>query len=350
MGKKQIMIKNILQYALINKCSDVIIAAQNPPRVRINGDLMVIPKAPVFDDAKTSEMIESLMTEQQKQVFFKELEIDFAIEIEDGIRFRVNVFKAINGTCAAFRIIKNEIRNLQELNAPKIIQDLLKLKQGLILVTGPTGCGKSTTLAAMVDHLNKNYKYNIITIEDPIEFVHSSQNSLILQREVGRNTLSFNGALKSALRENPDVILVGEMRNLETISLALSAAETGHLVLATLHTNSAAQSINRIIDVFDQGTKPIIRSMLSNSLNAIISQRLIKTAKNSRVAAFEALIANNSIRNLIRDDKIPQINTMMEIGKKYGMITLKDSITTLANQEIISQDEAKKAIAENFSN
>src|SRR3989338_8939298 len=200
------MIKNNLRYATNNKCSDVIIAAQNPPMIRINGDLIAIPRVPILNDSQTSTMMASLMSEQQKQIFAQEMEMDFAIEIADGTRFRVNAFKTINGTSAAFRIIKNNIRDLQNLNAPKALQDLLRLKQGLILMTGPTGCGKSTTLAAMIDHLNKNYKYNIITIEDPVEFIHKSQNSLILQREVGKNTLSFGNALKSALRENPDVI------------------------------------------------------------------------------------------------------------------------------------------------
>src|SRR3989338_2777092 len=238
------MIKNNLRYATNNKCSDVIIAAQNPPMIRINGDLIAIPRVPILNDSQTSTMMASLMSEQQKQIFAQEMEMDFAIEIADGTRFRVNAFKTINGTSAAFRIIKNNIRDLQNLNAPKALQDLLRLKQGLILMTGPTGCGKSTTLAAMIDYVNTSRSVHIVTMEDPIEFLFKPKKSIIKQRQLHTDMNTFESALIHVLRQDPNVIMVGEMRNLETIAATVTLAETGHLVLATLHTHNAAQTID----------------------------------------------------------------------------------------------------------
>ena len=274
-----------------------------------------------------------------------ELELDFSIQFDDNIRFRVNAFRTINGPAAAFREIPDTIKSLKSIDAPAIVNNLTNARSGLILVVGPTGCGKSTTLAAMIDEINKNFTNHIITIEDPVEFVHTNKKSIINQREVGNSTLSFSNALRGALREDPDVILVGEMRDVDTIRLALTAAETGHLVLGTLHTSSAAQTVNRIIDVFPADDKMVIRSMLSTSLKAVISQRLLKKTGGGRHASFEVMVANPSIKNLIREDKIPQINSIMELGKKSGMRTMKESIEELLTKKIISNDVADKALS-----
>ncbi len=338
------MINEILKYAIENSCSDIHLCAGAVPMLRANGDLFAMPHSRALGHQQAQSMIESLMNDEKKQIFIDQLEVDFTLQINDNIRFRVSAFNTISGAAAALRVISDHIPDLHSLHTPTIIRELLNLKHGLILVTGPTGSGKSTTLAAMVEHLNTNKAYNIITIEDPVEFVHSNKKSLIMQREVGSHTLSFSNALRSALRENPDVILVGEMRDLETIQLALSAAETGHLVLATLHTNSADQSISRIIDVFSQQDKASVRTLLASSLRAVISQRLIKTPTGKRRAAFELMLANPSIKNLIREDKIEQIKTIMEINKRNGMITMKDSILELLKEGLISQETADEMI------
>lgn len=339
------MIAEILAYAVKHNCSDINIRALAMPMMRVNGDLLPIPHARILGAQQIQEMIESLMTEAQKKIYRSQLELDFTIEIAQGTRFRISAYYVIQGCAASFRPITDKIPTLETLsNIPASFNELVHAKKGLILVTGPTGSGKSTTLAAMIDYMNANFCYNIITIEDPIEFLHPNKKSLISQREIGHSTLSFSNALRSALRENPDVILVGELRDLETIQLALTAAETGHLVLATLHTNSAAQSIDRIIDVFSAQDKASVRSMLSSSLRAVISQRLLKSVDNSRCAAFEVMLANSSIRNLIREDKVPQLQSLMEINKKQGMLLMKDSIAELLSKGCISQETADEAL------
>jgi twitching motility protein PilT len=337
------MISKILTYGRSNKCSDVHISSSNPPLMRVDGDLIPISKT-ILTEKNVFEIIDSITTEEQRKTYEQTLELDFSFQIDDVSRFRVNVFKTITGPAIVFREIPNKIANLLDLSIPSSIADLTKEESGLILVTGPTGSGKSTTIAAMIDHINQSYNYHIITIEDPIEFVHKSKKSLVNQREVGRTTMSFAAALRSALREDPDIILVGEMRDQETIQLALTAAETGHLVFATLHTNSSAQTINRIIDVFPSDSKASVRSMFSTSIKAVISQKLLKKEGGGRVAAYEIMLANASVRNLIREDKVPQINSIIEINKKSGMIQMKDSITTLLNTGQISQEVYEEAM------
>lgn len=334
----------LIQYVIRNKGSDLHISTGNYPITRIDGELAVIPNTKVLDEIEVGQMIASIMNDRQRDAYHEKMEVDFSIKVDSGHRFRVNAFVNINGSAAVFREITSETVTLGKISAPAILADLCRLRQGLVLVVGPTGSGKTTTLAAMINHINENYKHHIVTIEDPVEFVFKSQSSLINQRELGSNTLSFPSALRSAMREDPDIIMVGEMRDLETISLALTAAETGHLVFATLHTSSASQSIDRIIDVFPFGDKDLARSMLSSSLKAIISQRLVKKEGGGRTAAFEIMIVNSSIRNLIREDKIMQINSMIEIGKKQGMITLKDSVINLLNKGIISKTTAENML------
>lgn len=339
------LMQKILRYAVDRKCSDVHISSGAVPSMRVDGDIVNIPNAPILDSSWMLEILHSIMNDVQKKIYEDTWELDFSIAFDENVRFRVNAFKTISGPAAVFREIPTKIKTLADINTPEVIKTLTKSKKGLILVVGPTGSGKSTTLAAMIDEINKSYTSHIITIEDPVEFVHKNQKSIINQREIGNSTLSFSNALKSSLREDPDVILVGEMRDVETIRLALTAAETGHLVFGTLHTNSAAQTINRIIDVFPAEDKAVVRSMLSVSIKAVISQRLIKKDGGGRHALFEVMIANSSIRNLIREDKIPQINSIMELGKKSGMITMKESIQDLLDKKIISQEVAEHAFS-----
>lgn len=339
------LMEKILKYAVAHKCSDIHITTGSPPYMRVDGDITNIPNAPILDGIWVTEILDSVMNDVQKKFYRENLEIDFSIQFSDSVRFRVNAFRTINGPAAVFREIPITIKNLESIAAPAIVRNLINARRGLILVVGPTGSGKSTTLAAMIDEINKNFTDHIITIEDPVEFVHKNKKSIINQREIGQSTLSFSNALRSALREDPDVILVGEMRDVETIRLALTAAETGHLVFGTLHTSSAAQTVNRVIDVFPADDKPVIRSMLSTSLKAVISQRLVKKVSGGRHAAFEVMIANPSIRNLIREDKVPQINSIMELGKKSGMRTMKESIEELYSNKIISKEEGEKALA-----
>ncbi len=335
------ILEKFIEYAVRKGASDLHLSSGNYPIVRIDGELVNVPNTKPIDGARLTAMLDSIMSDAQKNIYKKKLELDFATTSTFGIRFRVNTFNTINGPAAVFRKIPSERISLLEISAPEILVELCQLKQGLILVVGPTGSGKSTTLAAMINHINNNHKRHIITIEDPIEFTYKSNLALINQREVGVNTHSFPDALKSALREDPNIIMVGEMRDLETIKLALTAAETGHLVMATLHTNSAAQSINRIIDVFNSSDKDLIRSMLGFSLRAVISQRLVKKKNGGRVAAYEVMISNSSIRNLIRENKIPQIDSMIEIGKKQGMVAAKDSILDLFNRDLIDKETAE---------
>ncbi len=337
------MIEKILAYARKNNCSDIHITTGSPPLIRIDGELMLIPEVPELTKEQVHSILDSIMSDKQKELYKEKLEIDFSIEV-DSMRYRVNAFNVIKGPAVVFREIPVEAKTLASLAAPVAIRDLANLDKGLVLVVGPTGSGKSTTLAALINHININQNCHIITIEDPIEFVHKNKKSLINQRELGVHTLSYASALKNALREDPDVILIGEMRDVETIHLALTAAETGHLVLGTLHTSSAAQTINRIIDVFPSDDKPIIRSMLSGSLKAVISQRLFKKKGGGRVAAYEIMLSNSSIRNLIREDKIPQLNSIIEISKQSGMITMKDAILFLLQRNLITQETAEDAL------
>lgn len=327
-----------------NGASDLHLSVGNPPVMRINGDMIYV-KAPAMEIDGVKQMLYAIMTEDQRTRYEKELEIDFSITFGEEMRFRVNAFNTINGPAAVFRVIPTKILSLEELNAPQIFKDLCELHKGLVLVTGPTGSGKSTTLAAMVDHINSTTSKHILTIEDPVEFVHQSKKSLINHREVGASTSSFGKALKSALREDPDIILVGEMRDIETIHLAMTAAETGHLVMGTLHTSSAPKTIDRIIDVFPAADKEMVRAMLSVSLEAIITQTLIKRKDGTgRVAAHEILLGTPAIRNLIREAKIPQIASLMQMGSKLGMSTMKDAVYRLMEDDIISEADAKASI------
>ncbi len=336
---------HFIEYVIKHKASDLHLSANNYPMARIDGEIAPIPNTQILESVELFGMLDSIMTESQKSVYREKLELDFSIKSALKNRFRVNVFNTINGPAAVFREIPAETISLLEISAPPILSQICKLHQGLVLVVGPTGSGKSTTLAAMINHINDNYKRHIITIEDPVEFTYKSNKSLINQREVGFSTESFPTALRSALREDPNIIMVGEMRDLETIRLALTAAETGHLVMATLHTNSAAQSINRIIDVFPSSDKDLVRSMVSSSLKAVISQRLTKKQSGGRVAVYEVMLTNSSIKNLIREDKIPQVNSMIEMGKNQGMITYKDSILDLFNHKIIDKETAEGLLA-----
>jgi len=316
-------ISELLAFTVKNKASDLHVAAGEPPMIRIHGDMTKV-KMPAMSDNEVNKMVYDIMSDGQRKSFEEHLELDFSFSLGDIARFRVNVFKQNDGMSAVFRVIPSEVFSLDQLKAPEIFKEIAMTPRGICLVTGPTGSGKSTTLAAMVDYRNENEKGHILTIEDPIEFVHKSKESLISQREVGPNTHSFANALKSSLREDPDVILVGELRDLETISLALTAAETGHMVFGTLHTSSAPKTIDRIIDVFPAAEKEMVRAMLSESLKAVISQTLLKTSDgDGRVAAHEIMLGTPAVRNLIRENKIPQMVSVMQTGQRDGMQTLK---------------------------
>jgi twitching motility protein PilT len=341
------MIEKILTYANKRGSSDLHISTGAAPIIRVDGEMIVIPNTPELTEGQIFDMMNEIMNEEQKKFYKENLEIDFSVQLPPNMRFRVNAFNTIHGPAAVFREIPTEIKTLANLNAPEVLRNLASCNKGLILVVGPTGSGKSTTLAAMVNHINETHSAHIITIEDPVEFVHKNKKSLINQREVGQDTKSFAAALRSALREDPDVILVGELRDLETIRLALTAAETGHLVLATLHTSSAAQTINRIIDVFPLEDKMVARTMLSGSIKAVVSQQLLKKTTEGRCAAYEIMIANSSIRNLIREDKIPQINSIIELNKKNGMCLMKDSVNELLAKGYISRETALEALGYN---
>jgi len=344
-------ISQLLALSVKNQASDLHLSAGLPPLLRIHGDI-ARQDAPELDHAAVLALVHSTMNETQRQLFAQSLDLDYSFEIEGLARFRVNAFHHLRGAGAVFRTIPSKVLTLEELKAPRIFADLALKPRGLVLVTGPTGSGKSTTLAAMVNHRNEHEKGHILTVEDPIEFVHESHMSLINQREVGAHTQSFASALRAALREDPDVILVGEMRDLETIKLAMTAAETGHLVLGTLHTSSAAKTIDRIIDVFPGDEKEMIRAMLSESLQAVISQTLCKTSDGQgRVAAHEIMLGSNAIRNLIREGKVAQMYSTMQTGSSVGMQTLDQSLSDLVKRNIISSAEArsKAKTPENFT-
>ena len=334
----------LLAFTMQNNASDLHLSAGSPAVIRVNGTMKRVKGEPLSsDDIRT--MLYSVMTEDQRAEYEKDMEIDFAIALGEKSRFRVNGFTSRLGACAVFRTIPTEVPTMAELELPPVMRRFAELEKGIILVTGPTGSGKSTTLASMINHINLHMPKHIITIEDPVEFFHHSKKALINHREVGTDTKSFKRALKSALREDPDVILVGEMRDYETISLALTAAETGHLVFATLHANSAAKTIDRVIDVFPTGDKEMVRAMLASSLQGVVAQTLLKRADGAgRIGAFEILVGTNAVRNLVRENQIPQMYSMMQTGSRYGMITMEDAVADLLEAGIIDKDEARRAI------
>lgn len=332
-------IAELLAFGVKNNASDLHLSAGLPPMIRVDGDIRRI-NLPPLDHKTVHGLIYDIMNDKQRKDYEEFLETDFSFEIPGLARFRVNAFNQNRGAGAVFRTIPSNILTLEQLNCPPIFKEIADQPRGLVLVTGPTGSGKSTTLAAMLNYINENRFAHILTIEDPIEFVHQSKKCLVNQREVHRDTLGFSEALRSALREDPDIILVGEMRDLETIRLALTAAETGHLVFGTLHTVSAAKTIDRIVDVFPAGEKPMVRSMLSESLRAVISQTLLKKIGGGRVAAHEIMIGTPAIRNLIREDKVAQMYSAIQTGQAVGMQTLDQSLQDLVRRNIVSRQEA----------
>ncbi|PWI32131.1 twitching motility protein PilT [Vibrio albus] len=336
-------IAELLEFSVKHNASDLHLSAGVPPMVRIDGDVRKLG-VPAFDHADVHRLVFEIMNDVQRSEFEEKLEVDFSFELPRIGRFRVNAFHQRRGCSAVFRTIPTDIPTLEQLDTPEIFKDIANYEKGLVLVTGPTGSGKSTTLAAMVDYINQQHNKHILTIEDPIEFVHLNNKCLINQREVHRDTHSFNAALRSALREDPDVILVGELRDKETISLALTAAETGHLVFGTLHTSSAAKTVDRIIDVFPGSDKDMVRSMLSESLRSVIAQKLLKRIGGGRVACHEIMMATPAIRNLIREDKVAQMYSMIQTGSAVGMKTMEQSAKQLIAQGIVDTDEVKKKI------
>ncbi len=333
-------IAELLAFGVKNNASDLHLSAGLPPMIRVDGDIRRI-NVPPLDHKAVHGLIYDIMNDKQRKDYEEFYETDFSFEIPGLARFRVNAYNQQRGASAAFRTIPTNILSLEELGCPPVFKEIADVPRGLVLVTGPTGSGKSTTLAAIMNYKNENEFAHILTIEDPIEFVHESKKCLLNQREVHRDTLGFNEALRSALREDPDIILVGEMRDLETIRLAMTAAETGHLVFGTLHTSSAAKTIDRIIDVFPAGEKSMVRSMLSESLRAVISQTLLKKVGGGRTAAWEIMIGNPAIRNLIREDKVAQMYSAIQTGQAAGMQTLDQHLQELVRRNVITRLDAR---------
>ncbi len=342
-------ITELLTFSVQQNASDLHISAGVPPLIRVDGDVRRI-KMPALDHKQVHSLIYDIMNDKQRKDFEEFFETDFSFEVPGLARFRVNAFNQNRGAAAVFRTIPTNILSMEMLGMGKVFRDLSEKPRGLVLVTGPTGSGKSTTLAAMVDYVNDTRNDHILTIEDPIEFVHESKKCLVNQREVHRDTLGFSEALRSALREDPDIILVGELRDLETIRLALTAAETGHLVFGTLHTTSAAKTIDRIIDVFPSEEKAMVRSMLSESLEGVISQALLKKPKGGRIAAHEIMTGTPAIRNLIREDKVAQMYSAIQTGASFGMQTMDQCLQNLVQKGMISREAArdKAKMPQNF--
>jgi|EP01030_Chromulinospumella_sphaerica_P003782 twitching motility protein PilT len=334
-------ITELLAFSAKQGASDLHLSAGLPPMIRVDGDVRRI-NLPALEHKEVQALIYDIMNDNQRVAFEKHLETDFSFEVPGVARFRVNAFNQSRGAGAVFRTIPSRVQSMEELGMGEVFRKMTDAPRGLVLVTGPTGSGKSTTLAAMIDYLNSHRHHHILTIEDPIEFVHESRKCLINQREVHRDTRSFATALRSALREDPDVILVGEMRDLETIRLALTAAETGHLVFGTLHTTSAAKTIDRIIDVFPGDEKSMVRSMLSESLLAVVSQTLVKKIGGGRVAAHEIMLGTSAIRNLIREDKVAQMYSSIQSGGSLGMQTLDMGLRDLVTKGLVSREQARE--------
>ncbi|MDA9817637.1 PilT/PilU family type 4a pilus ATPase [Flavobacteriaceae bacterium] len=339
-------LKKLAKYAIEKDASDLHISTNNFVFIRVNGALVKINSVPESSAELVKKIFNSITTDEQKDVFEKNKECDLSVSIANNIRIRANAFLTKNGVSISIRFVPvKKAKTLEELTVPEVIREnICNLKKGLVLVTGPTGSGKTTTISAIIDHLNSHYNYHIITIENPVEFIHKSQKSLIQQREVGVSSSGFDSSVKAALREDPDVIMIGEMRSLETIRAALHAAETGHLVFGTLHTNSASNTISRIVNAFPSDEYGAVRSLLSEVLKGVISQRLLPNKVSGRCAAFEIMVSTNAISNLILEGKISKINSMIEIGQKKGMILMQQSIKKLIAQEMVDTEEAEKIL------
>lgn len=330
----------LLTFAVQSGASDAHLSSGEPPMIRIHGDMKKLEHPPLSRE-EIHAMIYDILSDGQRKTFEERLELDFSFDMGDIGRFRVNVFMQQRGEGAVFRTIPTKILSLEQLGMPQILRKLCDREKGLVLVTGPTGSGKSTTLAAMVDHINNIFEGHIITIEDPIEFTHQSKRCLVNQRELGTHTHSFANALRAVLREDPDVILVGEMRDLETIQLAITAAETGHLVFATLHSPGAPQTVDRVVDVFPAGQQAQIRTQFADAIEAIVTQTLCKKKGGGRVAALEILIGTTAVRNLIREGKVHQIPSAMQVGQKDGMQTMDMALIDLVNRGVVTREEAQ---------
>ncbi len=334
-------IELLLEEVINKKASDLHLQVGLPPMLRVDGGLKPVAGTTNLNEEAVESLIFAILDDDQKQILLKDKEFDFSFAFGDLGRFRVNAYHERGNLAAAFRLIPNEITTIEGLGLPKVVGDFAEYPRGLVLITGPTGSGKSTTLAAIVDKINSEKSHHIITIEDPIEFTHKSKKSVIVQREVHYDTYSFSAALRSSLRQDPDVVLIGEMRDLETISAAITIAETGHLVFATLHTNSAAQSVDRMIDVFPPHQQPQVRAQLANILQGIVSQRLVPSIGGGRIAAAEILIANSAVRNIIREGKAHQLDAVIQTGAEHGMQSMDKTLVSLIHAGTITYEEAR---------